>query len=173
MKYVLIFLFPVIMSSCISIQKAPKIDTYKLLVAKKFQRKLPKRYAFVFHDPKGANDFYYFIESRFKSNFDNFQWNVTVTIKGRIHNFTIYEVEKSTKTVNLIPIFADLVRHAKDKEALFRDQYSTRSGSWYFAITVTENDYTDCLKSNDAHRQEVLEFLDFLRLSYVHGVSQF
>lgn len=173
MKYALISLFSLMITSCFSIQRAPKIDTYKLQVARKFQRKLPKRQAFVFSDLKGANDFYYFIEERFKSNFDNFQWNVSIIINGKTHNFTIYEVEKSTKTVNLIPILIDLSRTAKDKEALFEDAYSSRSGSWYLAITVSENAIKDCLNSNDAHRLEVIEFVDFLRLSYLNDVGQF
>jgi len=173
MKLVLIGLFSLISTSCISVKNAPIIQTYKVQVAKKFHKKLPKRHAYVFSDPKGADEFYYFIESRFESNFDNFQWNIPVIINGKMHNFTIYEVEKSTKTVNLIPVFIDLVRNSNEKEALFQDDYTTRSGNWYFVITVSENDLSDCLKSNDTHRLEVIEFLDFLRLSYLHGVSQF
>lgn len=57
MKYALISLFSLMMTSCFSIQRVPKIDTYKLQVARKFQRKLPKRQAFVFTDLRGANDF--------------------------------------------------------------------------------------------------------------------
>lgn len=173
MKLLLIGLLSLILTSCIPVKKAPLIQSYKVMVAKKFHRKLPKRFAFVFRDPKEANEFYHFIESRFESNFDNFQWNVPISVNGTMHNFTIYEVERSSTRVNLIPIFIDLALRSNEKETIFEDDYSTRSENWYFAITVSEDDFSDCLKSNDAHKLEVLEFLDFLRLSYLHGVNQF
>ena len=44
-------------SSWIPLRIAANIKTDKVMVAKKFKRKLPKRHAFIFEDLKDANEF--------------------------------------------------------------------------------------------------------------------
>ena len=65
MKQLAIILVLLIFSSCIPLRIAPNIDDYKIKVAKKFKRKLPKTNAFIFEDPKEADAFYNYINIKY------------------------------------------------------------------------------------------------------------
>ncbi len=68
MKQLATILFFLIFSSCIPLSIAPNIEDYKIKVAKKFKRKLPKDYAFIFEDTKEANEFYNYINLKYELN---------------------------------------------------------------------------------------------------------
>ena len=53
-------------TSCIPLSFAPNIKTDKVKLAKRFKRDLPKRYGFIFEDPKEADDFYTFINTKYQ-----------------------------------------------------------------------------------------------------------
>ena len=70
---------------------------------KRFVKKLPLRYGFVFKDPKDANEFYQFINVKLS---DYGEWkdaNLPFQIEETNFYLSIYEVEKTTKTLNLLP----------------------------------------------------------------------
>ncbi|MBT8222011.1 MAG: hypothetical protein KJN96_02455, partial [Eudoraea sp.] len=61
MRKLLIGIFLLLIGSCIPIKKAPEIKDYKIVLAKRFKRDLPRKYAFVFEDEKNADEFYRFL----------------------------------------------------------------------------------------------------------------
>ena len=63
MKSLLLVFFLLLFTSCIPLKIAPKIEGEKLIVAKKFKRSLPKKHSYVFEDPKGADEFYNYINT--------------------------------------------------------------------------------------------------------------
>ncbi|NVN17085.1 hypothetical protein GUA46_01920 [Muricauda sp. HICW] len=56
----------VLLSSCIPLRIAPNIKDYKLIQGKRFKKGLPKKSVFVFEDPKDANEFYEYINTKFQ-----------------------------------------------------------------------------------------------------------
>lgn len=76
MKSLITVLIVLFITSCIPLRIAPKIDTDKVKVARKFKRGLPNQYAFIFEDPKEADEFYYYINDKFDLNFDLVESNV-------------------------------------------------------------------------------------------------
>ncbi len=146
---------------------APRIEGAKVYEGKKFKKQLPKHHVYVFEDPKNANEFYTYINAKFDIDYDVAGGNVPITIHGKKYYLTFYEVERSTKTVNLVPIAVDVVMESKGNDPLFDDSYTSRSGNWYIALTVTDDHFQDNLKDNDPARKVILKHLDQLRNEYL------
>lgn len=154
--------------SCIPLRIAPTIKTDKVMVAKKFKRKLPKQHAFIFEDPKDANEFYNYVNIKYELNHENVEWNVPFEIDKKLFYFSFYEVEIPNKTLNFLPIFIDGALESKDHDPIFEDSYITRTGNWYVAITTSDYTLKDCLKSDYIYREAILKYLRDLRTEYLN-----
>lgn len=153
--------------SCIPLKIAPDIKEAKIYKGKKFRKQLPKQNVYVFKDPKNANEFYAYINAKYKIDYDDKGGNIPIHIKEKPYFLTFYEVERSTKTINLIPIVADAALEDKGQEAVFQDMYTYRSGSWYIALTVNDKDFKDLLKEDDPSHKAIIEHLDLMRKEYL------
>jgi len=163
---ILIFIF--FYSSCIPLRIAPTIKDDKIMVAKKFKRKLPNQYAFIFEDPKNANEFYNYINTKFKLNHNEVEWNVPITIDGEELYLTFYETEIPTKTINLVPIIIDAGLESKGYNTVYEEDHFSRVGNWYLVLTVNDSNIKDCLKPNHKAREKVLKYLRNLRVEYLN-----
>ena len=166
MKKLVIYLIILLSCSCIPLKIAPKIEGEKIVRAKKFKKNLPNIYSFIFDDPKNANEFYNFINAKYNLKDNNVGSNVPIIINNNTYYLTFFEQEKSTKTLNLIPIAIDADRNTKDKEPMLEDFYTSRSGYWYLVLTVTDSDINDCLNPNYSKREEIINHLKSLRDEY-------
>lgn len=153
--------------SCIPLRIAPKIESNKVMVAKKFKRKLPKRYAFIFEDPKNANEFYNYINTKYELNHQDVEHNVPFIINNKDYFFSFHETEIPDKTLNLVPIAVDLTLKAKDWDPMFEGIYETRKGNWYLLLTVSDDDFNDCLKPGYASRDDILQYLREMQTEYL------
>lgn len=153
--------------SCIPLSIAPKIEGAKVFKGKKFNMPLPSQYVYVFKDPKNADEFYFYINSKFALDYDEMGGNVPVKINGNEYFLTFYEVEKTTKTVNLVPIAVDVAMDYHGYDPLLEDAHITRSGSWYIALTVSDDHFNDILKEDHPARTSVISYLDTLRVEYL------
>ncbi|WP_042496134.1 hypothetical protein [Algibacter lectus] len=155
--------------SCIPVRIAPPtIKTDKVMVAKKFKRKLPKRQAFIFEDPKNANEFYNYVNTKHELQFQDVEFNVPFEVDGTLFYFSFHEVEIPDKTINLIPIIIDAKLDNGGNSPLFEDSYTSRQGNWYIAITVNDEAMNDCLKPNSVYKASVLKYLKQMRLEYLN-----
>ena len=168
MKHLPILLVFFLMSSCIPIRIAPNIKDYKVKVAKKFKRKLPRSYAFIFEDPKDANEFYNYINIRYQLDYQNVEWNVPFSIEGENFFLSFYETEIPTKTINLIPIFIDAGLDSKGMDPIFEDIYSSCVGNWYLVLTVSDSNMNDCLKLNHVYYKKAVKYLRALKNEYLN-----
>lgn len=169
MKKSLLFIFVLSYFSCIPLRIAPKIKTDKVMVAKKFKRKLPKQNAFIFEDPKDANEFYNYVNTKHELHYQDVEFNVPFEVGNELFYFSFYEVEIPNKTLNLLPIITDLALKANDWEPVFNeDTYSSRKGNWYIAITVADDGFNDCLKPNYDEREAILSYLKAMRIEYLN-----
>lgn len=57
-----------LVQSCIPLRVAPTIKDYKVTKGKRFKKGLPKKNVFVFEDPKDADEFYNYINTKFQLN---------------------------------------------------------------------------------------------------------
>jgi len=153
--------------SCIPLQIAPNIEGAKVYSGKKFKRKLPKQQVYVFEDPKDANEFYTYINARYKIDYDEGGGNVPITIHEKKYYLTFYEVERNTKTVNVIPIIVDIALESKGNAAILEDIHYSRLGTWYIALTVSDEEFNDNLKVDDPEHKQVIKHLDNLRNEYL------
>ena len=126
MKPFTTLLLLIFISSCIPLKIAPKIDTDKVKIARKFKRDLPNQYAFIFEDPKDANEFYDFINSKYDLDFNLVDSDVPFFVGDRKFSLTFYEIEKADKTLNLLPIVIDASINDEDIEPLFEGSYVSR-----------------------------------------------
>ena len=154
-------------SSCIPFKIAPQIDSDKVMIAKKFKKKLPKKYALIFEDPKEENVFYDFIGWKYQLDYDHTNTDIPITIDGRIFFMSFYETEKTTKTINLFPILLDGYLMSKGQEPWLQDVEFSRDGHWYLALIVTDIKGDDCISPKSAYRKEVLQYLRALRIEYL------
>jgi len=164
------------LQSCIPLRIAPNIKENKVVLAKKFKRSLPRRNAFIFEDPKMSNEFYSYINTKYKLDDVNVQYNVPVVIENENFFLTFYEVEIPNKFINLLPIAADIVLAPKEDEndkygykhePYFEDMYVTRTGNWYVAILVNNEKIEDCLKEGHTSKDKVAKFLENTRKEYL------
>lgn len=165
--YLLIVLF--IATSCIPISVKPSIDDYKITNAKKFKKGLPNKTAFIFEDPKNTDEFYTYINVKFNANNAYVESNIPIKIGDQIYFMTFYEVERATKTVNILPMAVDAILEHKDVTdgASLESAYTSRSGSWYISIIVQDNDFNDVLKDDTKVRQQTVAFLKSLKQEYL------
>jgi len=157
-KFFILFVF-LIFSSCIPLRIAPNIKEDKVMVAKKFKQNLPRDYAFIFEDPKDANEFYHYINTKYQRNHNNVEFNVPFWIDNEEFFLSFFEIEIPTKTINLLPIVIDAGLNSKGYDSMFENQQYSRVGNWYLVLTVTDVDMIDCLKPNHVSREKVLQFL--------------
>ena len=138
MKHLYYLLTFLLITSCIPFKIAPKIDHQKVMVAKKFKKHLPKQHAFIFKDPKKANEFYRYIDTKFQLNNIDVDYEVPFTIDGVQYFLSFYEAEKSTETLNLVPLFIDAATSNGDFATDLSSIYTSRTGTWYLALTVMD-----------------------------------
>ncbi|NRD21495.1 hypothetical protein HNV08_15680 [Winogradskyella eckloniae] len=168
MKLRLIILFLCI-SSCITLRKAPEYFTYKVEIAKKFKRQFPKELAFIFEDPKDANQFYNYINKKFLLNDTDVGLNVPLVIDNNTYYLTYYESEIPDKKLNLLGLAIDATRLANDRDPLFNDNYVQRKGHWFIAITVFDAFDKNCLAPNHEDQKLILDYLQILQNEYLNS----
>ncbi|MFI1772790.1 hypothetical protein [Thalassobellus citreus] len=169
MKQLFLILFLGCFTSCIPLRIAPSIKTDKVMLAKKFKRTLPKAHAFVFEDPKDANEFYNYVNTKYELYHQDVDRNVPFDINdNEVLYFSFHEVEIPDKTLNFLPFIIDTALKSKDFDPILEDAYVSRSGNWYIAITVTDDALNDCLKPDNIHYQSVLKYLKDLRMEYIN-----
>ena len=138
------------------------------MIAKKFKRKLPKRNAFIFEDPKDANEFYNYVNTKYELNHQDVEWNVPFIVGGKPFYFSFHEVEILDKTVNIIPLVVDTALEKKGWDPMLEDAHVSRSGNWYLVITVSDDEIEDCLREGYEDRAAILKYLRYLRTEYLN-----
>ncbi|MGK0253311.1 MAG: hypothetical protein ACI9OE_000779 [Mariniflexile sp.] len=173
MKQLLVLFSILLYTSCIPLRIAPTIKTDKVMVAKKFKRKLPKHYAFIFEDPKDANEFYNYINTKYELDHKEVEWNVPFELNNEGFCFSFYEIEKIDKTLNLLPIFIDAALQSNDSNPMLEEVYTSRKGNWYLAITVSNDALLDCLNPEYKQREVILKYLRDLKEEYLNTSNYF
>ncbi|MFK7813214.1 MAG: hypothetical protein AB8B59_12010 [Maribacter sp.] len=158
-----LFLF----QSCIPLRIAPKIDDYKITKGKKFKRSLSKRQMFIFEDAKEAEQFYNFVNINFGLKDTNVYDDVPFEIGGQQYFFAWYEVEIPNKSINILPILADVLIASTGNLPMLEDSYGSRKGNWYLAIEVYNDLESDCLTETSLSRESVLKYLRALKKEYL------
>ncbi len=159
------------MTSCISLRKAPSIATHKIATAKKFQRKFPRETAFIFEDPKDADKFYNFINTKFELNDMDVGFDVPISINKVTYYLTYHEAEIPNKKLNLLGLAVDASLKIKGLDPIFQDGYVEREGHWFLAITIYDSDGKNCLKRSYPARKIVLDYLRLLQNEYLNTSS--
>ena len=139
MRYALTLLAFLMFSSCIPLRIAPTIKEERVMLAKKFKRKLPKRYAFIFEDHKDADEFYNYINTKYGLDHQDVERNVPITVDNTAYFLSFYETEIPTKTINLIPILIDATLAEKGYDPILEDVEFSRIGNWYIVLTVSDS----------------------------------
>lgn len=152
--------------SCIPLKIAPNIEGEKIVYAKKFKKDLPNFHGYVFEDTKNANEFYNFINSKYDLKHTNVESNVPISINNKTYYLSFFERERTTKTLNLIPIAIDIDRNTKGKDPLLENLYTSRLGYWYLILTVTDPEIKDCLNPSYPKHQEIVNHLKNLKTEY-------
>ncbi len=168
MRSLICVLFILMISSCIPIRIAPTIKEDKIMKASKFKRKLPKQYAFIFEDPKEADEFYNYVNTKFQLDHQDVDWGVPFEIDNIVYYMSFYESEIPNKTFNLIPFLIDAKRDSNGNSPLFDGSYVSRYGNWYIVITVNNDVSTDCLYPEYENRHKIISYLKELRKEYVN-----
>ncbi|NAS10998.1 hypothetical protein [Poritiphilus flavus] len=160
-------------SSCIPIRIAPNIKDYKITKGKKFKRGLPKKTMFIFEDPKDADDFYHYVNTKFQ--LDDYYVDVQVPFEagGSHYYFSFYEVEIPDKAINLFPLIFDVAVSAAvgsdEVEPIMSDDAEEilRNGNYYIGIEVFNDEEKDCLAETSLSRPIVLKYLRELKKEYL------
>ena len=161
-----------ILQSCIPLRIAPSIEDYRLTRGKKFKRSLSKRKMFIFEDPKQAEHFYDYVNTKYQLNHVGVYDDVPFKTGSNQYFFAFYEVEIPDKTLNLGPaMFQLLVNSALGSEDPLEnyngDDDMIRSENWYIAIEAYSDLEKDCLADDSLSREAVLKYLRALKKEYL------
>lgn len=170
MKFLLTNILVFLVVSCIPLQIAPKIEGGKVFAPKKFKKQLPYNYVYVFEDPKDANEFYDYINAKFQIVYDDDTGNIPVIIDDKSYYITFYEVERATTTLNLLPMAVDAALEEKGHGPFLESTHTSRSGTWYIALTMTDETILDALNPNYKNHVAVLAYTNALRNEYLTTV---
>lgn len=138
------------------------------MVARKFKKSLPNTNAFIFEDPKDADEFYNYINTKYELGHQNVEGNVPVIIDNKEFFLSFYETEIPTKTLNLVPILVDASLDSKGNDPMFEDAHVSRIGNWYLALTVSDTAMNDCLSPSYKDRDSIVKYLRDLRKEYLN-----
>ncbi|MEN8799341.1 MAG: hypothetical protein ABF293_08850 [Flavobacteriaceae bacterium] len=154
--------------SCIPIKIPPKIEDHKVMKARKFKRDLPHSFGFVFKDPKEADEFYFYINSKFDLGFDQVETNVPMEIDNKLFYLSFHEREKASETLNLIPLVIDGALGSAGHGPFLEAAHTSRSEYWYIILTVEDNDMKDVLDPQHDDHRKVVDYLSRLRQEYIN-----
>jgi hypothetical protein len=167
MKNLVLFIFSVLITSCIPLSIAPSIEDYKLVKGKRFKRKLPRYKTFIFEDPKKAGEFYQFADAKFNLQDEVIERMISFTLDDKEFYFSFYEVQKKTRTINLLPMVIDSKLDSKGIDPILEDDYLSRSGYWYLAISIIDTEEKDCLDENHKDYNKILSYLKDFKEEYL------
>ncbi|WP_411896140.1 hypothetical protein [Winogradskyella sp. A2] len=169
MKNFLLILFSVTIVSCIPVRIAPKYkkEGFKIKKAKNFKHMLPKEMAYIFKDSKDENEFYNFINTKFQLNNIDVDYDVPFQINDKYYFITFYEVEIPDKSINILPMFVDVLT-SNNIETDLSEVYFTRKGNWYIVAIVLDDESENCLNTSYQNRKEIILYLNTLRQEYLN-----
>ena len=168
MKKLLICLLLLFTVSCIPLQNAPDIKDYEIVLAKKFKRDLPSRYAFVFQDQMDADMFYQFFIWKFGRIDVDLHEDMPFQVGDSTFYITFYERQKKSVTLNLLPLVIDAVAMSSGGDPVIDDYDIVDKDNeiWYILIMATDSEYNDCLKPSYVKQNELVEALRELMEEY-------
>lgn len=167
MRYLLGLLCLVILQSCFPVAIAPDLSNGSIKKAKKFNKKLPKRYSYIFTDPKAADEFYTYVNTKYDLKHNYVEDNVPVVLDGNNYYVSFYEVSKNTKTVNLLRPMANKIMEENGVPAIFNeDPVRDYGDTWYIALLISDEEFNDGLNPSYANFARVEEFASSLHKEY-------
>lgn len=169
-KYLSLFLVALFLNSCIPLRIAPSISDYNVTKGKKFKRSLSRRQMFIFEDPKQANQFYDYVNTKYHLEHENVYDDIPFEMNGEQYFFSFYEVEIPDKAINLFPVVTSILFNAAIgtlEDAEIAEPTMARSDNWYLAIEVYSDLEKDCLEINSLSREVVLKYLRALKKEYL------
>lgn len=145
----------VLAESCIPVKLAPRIESYKILKGRQFEKGLPERNIFVFEDKQDVSAFYCFVDKKFELENKQVMDDVPFTVNSHQYFFSFYEVDKSSTTIQLMPFILSKITKsdAKEKPEMIQSDY------YYIGIEVYSDIENDCLDINALSRTPVLNYL--------------
>jgi len=168
MKSLLLSIITLLCFSCIPLRIAPDLNDGKIIKSRKLKKHLPQKYAFGFNDPKNADEFYQFMWAKFDLNDNDTEKNIAITIEGKSYFLSFYEVEKSTQTLNLVPVLVDGLLISDGCDPILEDlEVTERPGNWYIAMTLMDTSDNDCLGPEHPDYKEVTHYLKALHQEYL------
>lgn len=161
----------VVFTSCLPLSFAPNIKTDKVKLAKRFKRDLPRQYAFIFEDPKEADEFFTFINTKYK--LPGIDQRIPLWVDKKPLLLNIYERKRISTTLNFVPVLIDAVLSAKkDNSSNFLNSfYTTRKEKWFIIITLTDLNGKDALAPTHSQQMTNLSFLRALQKEYINTAN--
>ncbi len=168
MRIVLIIALSAVLASCIPVRIAPKFKDHKVMVAKKFKRSLPRETSFIFKDPKDANEFYNYMNTKFQLNHVDVAYNVPFVIEDKTYYLSYKEIGIEDQILNMPLILIDAKMEQEGLVKLFEDDHVSRTGHWYLVLTVYDDNFKNCLKASYLMQPKILEYLKALKQEYLN-----
>ncbi|WP_179319737.1 hypothetical protein [Winogradskyella helgolandensis] len=169
MKKIIILLLVITATACIPVQITPKFKNqdYKVMLAKKFQKNMPRETAFIFKDSKDAEEFYNYINKKYNLNNIDVGYNVPFQLEGQTLYLSYHEAERTDKNVNLPLVLIDAKRESNGNSSLFENNYTSRTGHWYLILTVYDENIKNCLRDQHPLKEKTIEYLKELKQEYL------
>lgn len=84
---------------------------------------------------------------------------------------SFYETDKTSQTVNLIPILIDAKLENSDRDPILERLHASQQGAWYIVLMITAQNFDDALKPRYQYQEDVKEFARTLKEEYYQSKS--
>lgn len=128
---------------------------------------MPRETAFIFKDPKQADEFYQYINKKYRLNDRDVGINVPFQLEGERLYLSYYEAERTDKSVNLPLVAIDAKRQRNGNNRLFEGNYTNRTGHWYIIITINDEMLKNCLIDKHPLKEKTIQYLRDLKQEYL------
>ena len=168
MKSLVLTLISLICFSCIPLRIAPDLKDGDIIKSKKLKKHLPQKYAYGFNDPKKAEEFFDYVWAKLNLSDTDTEKNIPVNIDNHSYFLSIYEVEKNTKTLNLVPLAVDGLLISEGSDPVLEDlEITERTGNWYIVLTLMDTDNNDALHPEYSRSKITTHYLKALHQEYL------
>ncbi|WP_340200990.1 hypothetical protein [Ascidiimonas sp. W6] len=150
--------FMLIISSCVTIKKAPAIDDYRVMKGKEFQKKnFTSQTAFIFQNDLKMIDFRSFLAEKYDLHSFKSTMRIPVVFEDISFELFVFTPEKKEQKINFINA---IISKNADDISVDESTYD------YVAISVSRIDDADCLSETSIYHKLVLRYLEDLKDTY-------
>ncbi len=162
-----------VLSSCFPTKIAPSIENYRVMKGKRLNRSLERKQYYVFENNTTDEHLFNFLDLHVLPKNYMFYTNIPVYINNNKYYVSFIAVEAKTEIINLLPGLASAIVNEALNTNMDESSEINETFYEYVAISVHNDQESDCLKDKSLSKPEVLKYLSKLKDKYLSSPNPY